>query len=87
MSDIGESWKVVREESIRKRQANRQLSAAVLEKAGIPFEVKNAGAHLIVESGQGKIDFWPGTGKWKMRSGREGRGVKELVKAVKETTA
>ena len=67
-----------KDESKARRQRNRTNSADILKSEGVPFEVKNDGAHLIVEE---SIDFWPGTGKWTVRSSQKtGRGVRSLLK-------
>lgn len=83
--DIIANWTDAKVRSQEKRADNRAASKAILEAAGIPLEVKNNGAHLIV----GKpplIDFWPGTGKWIVRATqRPGRGVYPLLKLLKET--
>ena len=53
----------------------------LLTKKGIPFTTNNGGAHLIVD---GRVDFWPGTGKWHFRNnGPKGHGVKNLIKALR----
>ena len=78
-----ELWRDVRSESKARRARNRTGGAAALEAAGIDFETKNMGAHLIVSVGGVVVDFWPGTGKWVARgNSRKGRGVKSLVKWV-----
>lgn len=82
MSDIGEVYEALREESAAKRASNRQSSTALLRARGIPHTVKNGGAHVIVGE-PAFADFWPGTGLWIERStGRKGRGVFRLLKAL-----
>ena len=68
-------------ESSARRARHRQSSPEVLRAAGIAFETKNAGAHLIVQHNGRTVDFWPGTGLWRTRphDGREHRGVFPLV--------
>ena len=66
--------------SIIKRRSNREKSRQILLSKGIGFDEKNHGAHLIVN---GNIDFWPGTGKWRDRTGGNGRGVFNLIKHIK----
>ena len=83
MSEMGDDFRELAKRSREKRAANRQSSTQILEDAGIPFESKNMGAHLIVLSGDGYVDFWPGTGLWKVRnSGQKGRGIKALLKLL-----
>ncbi|HEJ4320006.1 hypothetical protein PIGHUM_04436 [Pigmentiphaga humi] len=84
MGDMGDYWRDVRpamkEESQRRRSSNRESSSRLLTEAGISFESKNEGSHLIV-SGQGAVvDFWPGTGLWIVRGSKERRrGVRQLI--------
>ena len=79
MSEIGEDFKFLKEVNQKKRASHREQSPKMLEDAGIQFEVKNLGAHLIVEGNECFIDFWPGTGKWISRNGAKGFGVRNLI--------
>ncbi len=73
-----------REGSQRRRANNREGSAEMLTGAGIAFETKNAGAHLIVRHAGRVVDFWPGTGKWIERgTGLDKRGVRPLISHLK----
>lgn len=83
MGDMGELFKDLKDESKQRRANHREQSPKLLEDAGIGFESKNLGAHLIVESTKCLIDFWPGTGKWISRKGKHGRGVFNLIKHIK----
>ena len=79
-----EMWQADREESMRRRARNREGSAGILWQAGIAFDARNDGAHLIVHGPAHTTDFWPGTGKYIRRSdGRTGRGVRNLLKLLK----
>jgi hypothetical protein len=79
-------WKAVHAQRADKRASNRKASARILTEAGIPFESRNGGAHLIVSLPRGIADFWPGTGKWRHRgNGRDGRGVLALVEMFNRT--
>ena len=51
-----------------KKQRLHAQAMAALHKINVSFETKNHGAHLIVYSTFSVIDFWPGTGKWKLRN-------------------
>ena len=63
-----------------KRASNRGNSAELLRAAGVEFESKNGGAHLIVTQGGMVFDFWPGTGKWCQRGTADyQRGVFSLL--------
>lgn len=69
------------EESKVRRARHRRSSPEVLKGAGIDFETRNDGAHLIVQKNDRIVDFWPGTGLWITRAtGERGRGVFPLVK-------
>ena len=82
MGDMGEMYNDMKKESQKRRAGHREASPEFLQKAGIPFEKKNNGAHLIVEGCDCFIDFWPGTGKWIARNGKRGFGVKNLIRYV-----
>ena len=84
MGDMAEDFKFLKEVSKKKRESNRNSSLAFLERADIPFEIKNGGSHLIVEGCNGFIDFWPGAGKWIARTGIKGFGVKNLIETIRK---
>jgi hypothetical protein len=81
---INETYRMLRDHSQIKRTQNRDSSRNLLEARNIEFEIKNNGAHLIVKGKNGLIDFWPGTGKFKTRSGIHGRGVFNLIKICRK---
>jgi hypothetical protein len=84
MTDEGEFWRDVKAASQAKRASNRQSSADMLKAAGVAFVEANAGAHLIVQTQAGLIDFWPGTGLWIWRGRKERHGgVRKLLAAVR----
>ncbi len=60
--------------------------ADYLSKHGIPFVSKNNGAHLIVEGSECFIDYWPGTGKWHSRCGKQGFGVRKLIAFIETSS-
>jgi len=83
MSEIGEVFKIIKEEGKKKKAKNLVSSTQILADKGIQFESKNRGVHLVVNH-NGKIaDFWPSTGKFNIR-GEVGyhRGVKNLLKKL-----
>ena len=90
MSDsdtMGDIFRAHQKERQAKRASNRQSGPEVLRAAGIQFQIKNDGAHLIVQARDHVIDYWPGTGKWQTRGHRfgvVGRGVRNLVRHIKE---
>lgn len=84
MSDINEDFAALKEHSKLKKKRNLEFSTNLLFESGITFESKNNGVHLIITSDIGLIDFWPSTGKFKVRSRTKyGRGVKNLINAIK----
>lgn len=63
----------------RRAQGQRALNAA-----GLFFDSRNDGAHLVVYGGGRVFDFWPGTGKWADRFDSEAKtGVSSLLKQIK----
>ncbi|MBC7602757.1 MAG: hypothetical protein H7255_08880 [Ramlibacter sp.] len=90
----GDFWNavgpVMKARSQEKRVSNRQSSAEMLASRGVKFTTHNAGAHLIVDAGSHKVNFWPGTGKWITQGWRFGlvsRGVRSLIKHLEEVNA
>lgn len=83
MNEITEMYKDRSKESSARRASHREQSPQMLEGAGIPYQSKNGGAHLIVEGNTSFIDFWPGTGKWIERgTAVKGFGVRNLIKHI-----
>jgi len=83
MGDVGETFKMMKDQNKEKRASNRGTSAEILKARGFLFDVRNHGAHLIVWYLDGAVDFWPGTGKWIVRDTKKiGRGVFSLVKFI-----
>ena len=81
--DMGDMWREVKKHRQQKRARNRQSSPQQLTAAGIAYETKNGGSHLVIEPNGHRIDFWPGTGLWIPRGGeRRNRGVRSLIKKV-----
>ena len=81
---MDELWKIMRERSREKRNSNKEQSTNLLVKNEIPFECKNNGNHLIIESNP-KIDFYPSTGLWRVRGeNKNHRGVRSLLKYLRQ---
>lgn len=83
--DAGDMWREIKRLGQLKREKNRETSPAILKAAGIEFEEKNGGAHLVVKHNGHTVDFWPGTGKWITRGGGftiKGRGAKKLIQHI-----
>jgi hypothetical protein len=86
--ELSETYKAMREHSKQKRARNGEQSLELLRKENIPHEVCNLqNLHILV---CGRIDFWPTTGRWIVRCGKEGwlgRGVMSLIKYVRSMEA
>lgn len=65
--DLNSLKKMLKEDSKVRRAKHRENAPILLTEAGIPFTSSNDGAHLIILSNP-RIDFWPGTGKWIVRT-------------------
>lgn len=85
MSELGDTFRAMKEESKTRRESHRKTSPELLTAHNISFESKNWGAHLVVSCKPNLIDFWPGTGKWiERRTNNTSRGVNRLITFVKE---
>lgn len=81
MGDVGDDFKALKGMRKLKRQSNTIYSTDKLDELGIKYESKNGGAHLIVEGKHSKIDFWPSTGKFYIRTAKGySRGINNLIK-------
>ena len=77
-------WADYRKERQQKRRENREYSTAALMDLKVQFTEHNHGAHLIITTNKATIDFWPGTGKWKVRGSSNARhGLKLLLRRIK----
>lgn len=85
MSDLGDLFKALKEDSKAKKLDNVKASMALLVDAGIEYQVlSHNGPHLRV----GKYDFWPSTGVWIDReSRRKYRGVSNLIRRTQTDLA
>ncbi len=81
-SEMWREWKKMKQGA---RTQRRENAPELLEKAGVSFTAHNHGAHLILDTHLGFIDFWPGTTKWKSRTFPEhsGHGVTRLLQLIK----
>lgn len=82
MGDMGDDFRTWKQARIQKRADNRKNGAKYLADMGVSFEAKNDGAHLIVQHNGKTADYWPGTGKFKVREGKWDRGVTNLMAAL-----
>lgn len=81
-NEVSEMWADYKLQSQKKRECNRERAPRLLTEAGIYFECKNGGAHLIVAANGCTYDFWPGTGKYCKRGGPYRRGIFNLLKDI-----
>lgn len=73
-------WHEHNQDRAAKRHQNLVISTKILADAGIKFESRDYGQHIIIKM-PFRIDFWPSTGLWKT-SQSKGRGVHELIKFI-----
>jgi len=85
MGDMGDVWRELNAQRQKKRADNRDASTRNLTAAGIAFETRNGGVHLIVHGAGLTVDFWPGTGLWVVRGmSKRCYGVRHLIKRLKQ---
>ena len=84
-NEVSEMWKEFRRMKQDARTQRRENAPELLKDANIPFTEHNNGAHLILDTHLGFIDFWPGTTKWKTRTFPEqsGYGLTKLLQLIK----
>lgn len=81
MGDMIEGFKVLKEESQKKKLSNYESSIKILKDNNIEFKILSEHSrHLRV----GDFDFWPSTGKfYNQKTQQKGRGVFKLIKFFK----
>lgn len=80
MSEVTEIYREMRQYAAEKRRRNKECSTAMLRENGIVFETKNNGAHLIIRTAKGTVNFFPSTGLY--NGVLNGRGVLNLLKEL-----
>lgn len=85
-NETTEMWREHRQEQQKKRASNRDNGAQALTNAGVSFESKNNGAHLIVTANGLTYDFYPGTGKYCERHGKYKRGIFNLLRDIRNNS-
>ena len=85
VSDLGDDSRAWNYAKKAKKLANKISYIKILIKNGVDFEVRNNGVHLIVTGKEGLIDYWPSTGKFIVRGGETGRGIRNLLTLCKTT--
>lgn len=80
MSELGDLFKALKEESKAKKLSNAESSRYMLLNSGIKFK-DLSDTHLRV----GDFDFWPSTGLFiNIKTKKRGRGVFNLIKKIKD---
>lgn len=80
MSELGDTFKAMREENQAKRASNLAHSVEALKACGINFKTLSEHHFRI-----GEFDFWPSTGKWiNTRTKRHGRGLVSLLSKIEQ---
>src|ERR1700675_1981637 len=74
-----------REEKHKYQETQMRGDLAWLYSFGFTITEHNGGGHLLIlvptERGPRAVDFWPETGKWKVREGKaQGRFVRNIIK-------
>lgn len=84
MNEVTEMWKVWKKMKQSAATQRRVLGPEALVQKGISFSTHNGGAHLILDTKIGFIDFWPGTTKWKTREVpiQTGHGLAKLLELL-----
>jgi len=83
MSELGDDFKAWDDQKKAKKVSNKEQSTQLLIDRGVNFTSHGGGIHLKVHSDHiGIIDFWPSTGKFKTKQGKQGRGVFKLLKLL-----
>lgn len=87
-NEVSEMWKEFKKMKQDARTQRRENAPELLGKANIPFTEHNNGAHLMLDTHLGFVDFWPGTTKWKVRdSAKAGYGLTKLLQLIKPAFA
>ena len=83
---LGDAYRAINDVKKERRKMKRGSADQLLSAAGLKFEWKNLGAHLIVHAPDGRIiDFWPGTSLWIVRgdSVRHRGGPRDIIATCK----
>ena len=80
MSESAPEGSEIRKAARKRRKAGRER----LRMAGIPYETKNYGIHVVIRSGRFVIDYWPNPGKWTVRGSMVySRDEDEMIRVCK----
>lgn len=80
MSEIGEMFKDLREDSKQRRSSNLENSTRILSERGVKFVMLSLDHYRV-----GDYDFWPSTGLFiHIKTKKRGRGVFNLIERMKK---
>ncbi|TAK97771.1 MAG: hypothetical protein EPO08_20820 [Rhodospirillaceae bacterium] len=79
---LGDFWRDVKIARKESKEKNTQIALAKLEASGLPYQQFSEEHYRV-----GGVDFWPSTGKWIEKGGRQGRGIDGLLKYIKNRIA
>jgi hypothetical protein len=82
MSDTIEDYAAMRRHCQEENAKRRVQGEAVLKAAGVSYTAYNNGQHIVIEAGGGVFDYWPSTGRWRMRPRKGQFGVDKLLAAI-----
>lgn len=58
----------------------RDAAPGDLTMAGLQnYEIKNNGAHIIIHAPAGRVDYWPGTGKYRKGNSKTKYGFDQMI--------
>lgn len=67
MGDVGDGYKAMREATKLQRKENRAVNLMTLRESDLEFMERNNGDTVLFrEDGYPRVDFYPGTNKWKV---------------------
>jgi hypothetical protein len=69
-----------------KRRKNCRKAPRILKSHGLSFKVKNHGYHLMVDTQQGLVHYWPSNGRWQPAGGQVQIGLESFLAYAKGDT-
>ena len=92
---MGDMADVCRDMTAAKKQRHsdwHKQNMAIMEKSGLPYDIKNDGEVLIVNGlrddahikGKPQVQFWPSTGRWRARNKTYSGGAKSFINWYKK---
>lgn len=80
--ELWEDYRSIEKDQQEQRAIKRNSAPEQLKNAGVKFESKNEGAHLIIRHKGQVIDFWPGTERWKPQGFKRNFGINKLLSFI-----